>query len=633
MSSAPPILGLKDARLAFGDKRLFEGLSLFLGLGDHVSLIGNNGTGKSTLMKCLMGALELDGGERFVRPGTVIAWVPQDAAVGEGERLRDFVMRPDGIVAPGVTAAVEPLPAHRAEAAIEALGLDPERTGKGLSGGENRRAALARALARDPDVLLLDEPTNHLDLGAIEWLEGVLGRFRGALLVISHDRAFLNAISTATVWLQRRRLLRMDRPFAEFEDWSDEILTLEIKAQEKLARAIDRETQWLHRGVTARRRRNQGRLARLQQMREARRQRDAIGAKVSLAAGEGPPASQLVCDVHRVSKSFAAADGAHVEIVRDFSTRIVRGDRVGIIGPNGAGKTTLLRLLLGEIAPDAGRVKMGGRTEVAYFDQSRRDIDPRLTPWQFLCPQGGDQVSVRGHRRHVVGYLKEFLFDEDDARSQIAALSGGQRNRLVLAKVLAQSSNLLVLDEPTNDLDMDTLDKLQDALDAYDGTLLIVSHDRDFLDRLTTSLIVMEGGGDVREYVGGYADYLRQRKPRADRTGAGARAGAHTGAGAGQASAARKSPGAETAPKPAGPPAKLSYKDARALELLPGEIAALEAEIAKLATRLADADFYRRDAEGFQKAAARLDAAKAELAEKEDRWLALEEMRERLAQR
>ncbi len=617
MSVAPPILGIKDARLAFGDKRLFDGLSIFLSQGDHISLIGANGTGKSTLMKCLMGALELDAGERTVRPGTVIAWVPQDAVVAEDETLLEFVRRPGGIVAPGVTAAEEPLAAHRAEAALASLGLDPSRPGAGLSGGETRRAALARAFARDPDVLLLDEPTNHLDLAAIEWLEGVLKRFRGAMLVISHDRAFLNAISTSTVWLQRRRLLRMDRPFAEFEEWSDEILSQEIKAQQKLAKVIDRETEWLHRGVTARRRRNQGRLQRLNEMRASRRQRDVIGAKVSFGAGEGPPASQLVCDVHRIYKRFVGHDGEPVEIVHDFSTRILRGDRIGILGPNGTGKTTLLRMLLGEVQPDKGRIKVGQRTEVAYFDQGRRDIDPKLTPWQFLCPQGGDQINVRGTKRHVVGYLKDFLFDEDDARSLIATLSGGQRNRLVLARVLAQPSNLLVLDEPTNDLDMDTLDKLQDALAAYDGTLLVVSHDRDFLDKLTTSLIVLEGGGDVQEYVGGYADYLRQRQPRGPASGP-------------------KKPMPADKPSPASeksalPPVKLSYKDARALDLLPGEIAALEKEIADLTGRLADAAFYRRDPEGFQKAAARLDAAKEELADKEDRWLELEALRESLA--
>jgi ATP-binding cassette subfamily F protein uup len=520
-------------------------------------------------------------------------------------------MRPAGIVAPGVRAAEELLPHHRAEEALAALGLDPLRKGVNMSGGENRRAAIARALARDPDVLLLDEPTNHLDLAAIQWLEGVLGRFRGAMVVISHDRAFLNNISTATVWLQRRRLLRMDRPFAEFEEWSEEILTLEMKEQHKLARTIDRETQWLHRGVTARRKRNMGRLRNLEALREARRQRDIIGAKVNLSSGEGPPASQLVCELRNVQKHFTAPDGTRVEIVRDFSTRVVRGDRVGIIGPNGAGKTTLLRMLLGEMPPDGGRIKMGSRTEVAYFDQSRRDIDPKLTPWQYLCPQGGDQINVRGHMRHVVGYLKDYLFDEDDARSLIATLSGGQRNRLMLAKVLAQPSNLLVLDEPTNDLDMDTLDKLQDALEAYDGTLLVVSHDRDFLDKLTTSLIVLEGGGDVQEVVGGYSDYLRQRTTREER----------------QESRAPKKAAPE---RPRTAPTKLSYKDARALDLLPGEIAALESEIVELSDRLGDADLFARDPAAFNAAAARLDTARAELAAKEERWLELEQRREEI---
>ncbi len=612
--AAPPVLGIREARLAFGDKPLFDELSLFLAPGDHVTLIGANGTGKTTLMKCLMGALELDGGERIVRPGTLIALVPQDVEMTAGETLAEFVARPDGIVAPGVAVATERLPDHRVAAALAQLGLDPDRRGGTLSGGELRRAALVRALAREPDVLLLDEPTNHLDLAAIEWLEGVLASFRGAILVISHDRAFLGRVAQATVWLQRRRLLRMDRPFAEFEEWSQEILELEMKAQQKLSRAIDRETEWLHRGVTARRKRNQGRLRALFDMRAARRERDITGAKVSMGAGEGPPASQLVCDVVRISKHFEKDDGTRLEILRDFSTRILRGDRVGLLGPNGAGKTTLLRMLLGEIPPDQGRIKMGRRTEVAYFDQSRREIDVRLTPWQFLCPEGGDQVDVRGVKRHVVGYLKDFLFDQDDARSLIATLSGGQRNRLMLAKVLAQPSNLLVLDEPTNDLDMETLDKLQEALAAYDGTLLVVSHDRDFLDQLTTSLIVLEGDGEAREYVGGYRDYLRQRGPRI--------------AAADKAQASRKTNSAPARPKPAS--RKLSYKDARMLELLPGEIAALEAEVEKLDATLADADLFTRDPQAFQQAAARLEAAKAELAAKEDRWLELEAARERL---
>ncbi|MFT5538916.1 MAG: ATP-binding cassette subfamily F protein uup [Alphaproteobacteria bacterium] len=615
MASAPPILGIKDAHLAFADKLLFDGLSLFLTPGDHVTLIGANGTGKTTLMRCLMGALELDAGERTVRPGSVIALVPQDVAVGAGETLAHYVASPDGIIAPGVPEAMQPLPDHKVDEALAMLGLDPARTGATLSGGENRRAALARALARDADVLLLDEPTNHLDLAAIEWLEGVLKKFRGALMVISHDRTFLNNIATSTVWLQRRSLLRMDRPFAEFEEWSDEILALEIKHQQKLAKSIDRETQWLHRGVTARRKRNQGRLRNLNEMREARRQRDVLGAKVNLSAGEGPPASQLVCDVIDVSKSFTSPDGQPLVLLKDFSTRILRGDRIGIIGPNGAGKTTLLRMLLGEETADTGRIKMGKRTEVAYFDQSRRDIDPKLTPWEFLCPQGGDQIDVRGNSRHVIGYLKEFLFDENDARAKIATLSGGQRNRLVLAKVLAQSSNLLVLDEPTNDLDMDTLDKLQDALAAYDGTLLVVSHDRDFLDQLTTSLIVLEGGGDVQEYVGGYRDYLRQRGSRPEKHGA--------------ARAAKKSANIS---RDKAAPAKLTFKDQHNLGLLPGEIAALETEIAALGQTLADPGLFAHDPDAFNKAAARLDAAKAELAGKEDRWLALEALRDEIEQ-
>ncbi|MDX1486425.1 MAG: ABC-F family ATP-binding cassette domain-containing protein [Alphaproteobacteria bacterium] len=618
MSSAAPILALRNARLAFGDKLLFEDLSLFLGRGQRVALVGANGTGKSTLLKCLAGVIDIDEGERFVQPGTTIAWVPQDLAVPDGESLRDFVSRPDE-VRDGLRAEKRPLSAHKAEEALERVGLDPTMVGGDLSGGETRRAALARAMAREPDVLLLDEPTNHLDLAAIEHLEATLKAFPGAVLVISHDRTFLDAVSTATLWLQRRSLLLMNGPFSRFEAWSEEIIDQEIKSAERLKKRISRETRWLHRGVTARRKRNQGRLRKLEELREARRQRQVGRSTVSLVAAEGPPASQMVADLHRVSKSFAAPDGEEIAIVRDFTTRIMRGDRVGLLGPNGAGKTTMLRLLLGELAPDSGRIRLGRRTEIAYFDQARRDIDTAETPWRFLCPQGGDQVNVRGHLRHVVGYLKEYMFDEDDAKSAIGTLSGGQRNRLMLARVLAQPSNVLVLDEPTNDLDMDTLDRLMETLDAYDGTLILVSHDRDFVDKLVTSLIVMEGDGMVEEYIGGYGDYLRQRADRRPSKAAGE--GAAKAGDAGAASDRRR----ESAPR------KLSYKDQRELDALPERMGALEAEIAELTSRLADPDLFAKDSEVFGRTAARLEAAKGELEDAEGRWLELEARREALA--
>ena len=614
MSSAPPILSLRDARLAFGDKRLFEGLSVFLGRGDKVALVGANATGKSTLLQCLAGVVELDAGERFVQPGTTIAQVPQEMEVPDGMGVMEFVARPDGI-RDGVRAVKEELAHHRTEEALVRLGLDPGLKGGALSGGETRRAVLARALARDPDVLLLDEPTNHLDLAAIEELERVLKSFAGAVLVISHDRAFLDNVSGATLWLQRRSLLAMAGPFSGFEAWSQDILDQEIKSARRLNKKIARETRWLHRGVTARRKRNQGRLRKLAEMRELRRQRQVGRSTVSMNAAEGPPPSRLVADVVGIAKSFTREDGEVVNIVDDFSTRIMRGDRVGLLGPNGAGKTTLLRLLLGEIAPDRGRIKLGPRTETAYFDQARRDIDPALTPWRLLCPQGGDQVNVRGHLRHVVGYLKGFLFDQDDANSAIGILSGGQRNRLMLAKVLAQPSNVLVLDEPTNDLDMDTLDHLFETLDGYDGTLIMVSHDRDFVDKLVTSLIVLEGNGSVREYIGGYEDYLRQR------------AGSD-----GPAPRTRKpADGEKPEGKRNGAPGKLSYKDQRDLETLPPLMRELGAEMETLNGRLGDPAFFTRDAEGFAAAATRLEAAKAELEDAEARWLELEERREKLA--
>ena len=614
MSSAPPILSLRDARLAFGDMLLFEGLSVFLGRGDKVALVGANGTGKTTLFNCLAGAIELDLGERFVQPGTTIALVPQEVEVPDGMGLIEFVSRPDDI-RDGVRATRKDIAPHKAEEALIRFGLDPGLKGGSLSGGETRRAALARALARDTDVLLLDEPTNHLDIEAIEELERIVKGFPGAVLVISHDRTFLNNVSTSTLWLQRRALLTMTGPFSGFEEWSEEILNQEIKSAQRLNKKIARETHWLHRGVTARRKRNQGRLRRLAQMRQARRQRQVGRSTVSMGAGEGPPASQLVADMVDVSVAFQRENGEEVRIVDDFSTRIMRGDRLGLLGPNGSGKTTMLRLLLGEIPPDKGRVKLGRRTEIAYFDQARREIDKTLTPWRFLCPQGGDQINVRGHMRHVVGYLKEFLFDEDDAKSAIGILSGGQRNRLILAKVLAQPSNLLVLDEPTNDLDMDTLDRLFEALDAYDGTLIVVSHDRDFVDKLVTSLIVLEGDGNVAEYIGGYRDYLRQRKPRPKTVRARDK----------QAADGEKPERNRRAAR-----GKLSYNDQRRLEALPSLMEALEAEIESLNGRLGDPAFFAKDAEGFTQAAARLDAATAELGQAEARWLELDERRDAL---
>ncbi|TDI66484.1 MAG: ABC transporter ATP-binding protein [Alphaproteobacteria bacterium] len=618
MSSALPILALRDARLAFGDKLLFEGLTLFLGRGDRIALVGANGTGKSTLLKCLGGVIDLDSGVRFVRPGTTIAWVPQEIEVPEGQSVNEFVSRADQ-ARDGLKAEKAALAPHRVEAALARVGLDPTLQGGNLSGGEHRRAALARALGRDPDVLLLDEPTNHLDLAAIEWLELVLRGFSGAVLVISHDRVFLDNVSTSTLWLQRRALLAMNGRFSGFEEWSEGILNQEMKTAERLNKRIARETRWLHRGVTARRKRNQGRLRKLEEMREARRQRSLGRSTVSMTAAEGPPASQMVADLRRVSKSFTGADGTEIVLIRDFTTRIMRGDRVGLLGANGSGKTTLLRLILGELVPDQGHVRLGRRTEIAYFDQGRRDIDLAATPWQFLCPQGGDQINVRGHLRHVVGYLKEFLFDEDDVKSAIGTLSGGQRNRLMLAKVLAQPSNLLVLDEPTNDLDMDTLDKLLETLDAYDGTLIVVSHDRDFVDKLVTSLIVLEGGGVVEEYIGGYGDYLRQRRPGGVARGASNPAKKKAGPGA------RQARGRQAAPR------KLGYHDQRELDGLPDRMAALEGEIAGLKARLAAADFFTLDAEGFGRSAARLEAAKEQLDAAEQRWLELETLAESLA--
>lgn len=600
---APPIVSLRSVNHAFGSKRVLDSASIALGRGDRVCLVGRNGSGKSTLMKLLAGTLEPDGGERFVQPGVRVAWLQQEPTVEPEETVADFAARPQHGYAPAP---------HQIAAWFDRLQVDATRRMDSLSGGEMRRAALARVFAAEPDLLLLDEPTNHLDLPGIEWLEQELGRFPGALLVVSHDRTFLSNVTRRVCWLDRGRLRETERSFSQFDDWMEEILAEEEKQQARLNTKIAQETRWLHRGVTARRRRNQGRLARLQDMRAERASILGRPTRANLVVREGEVRSRTVIEAARISKSYPSTEGGVRTLVEDFSTRILRGDRIGILGPNGAGKSTLLRMLIGEIPPDTGSVKIADPLACAYFDQHRSRLDPEASLWDTLCPGGGDTVFVQGGSRHVVGYLKDFLFDADQVRSPVSTLSGGERNRLLLALILAQPSDLLVLDEPTNDLDMDTLDLLEEMLGDYGGTLLVVSHDRDFLDRLVTSVIAVEGDGRVREYAGGYTDYRRQRDPDPVR--------------------------AERAPQRERPvrrearsaPTRLSYKEQRELDLLPDRIAGLEAEILKLETAMADPDLYRRDPELFGKATERLAAAQEQLTAAEEQWLLLEEKREAL---
>ncbi|MBY0280669.1 MAG: ATP-binding cassette domain-containing protein [Alphaproteobacteria bacterium] len=583
-----PILSLRDASLGFGGKPLFEGISLSLCLGDKVCLVGRNGSGKSTLLKCLSGIFEVDKGERFAQPGTIIKYLAQDVVLPSGKTVIEFVMEP------GVESFM-------AESILGKLGVPGNRLMDSLSGGERRRVALAQVLAINSDVLILDEPTNHLDLRAIEWLEDYLGQYRGALIVISHDRTFLENVSTSTWWLDRGRMHEHGKGFKDYDIWSEQILDDEERQLERLNSRLRLENEWLHRGVTARRKRNQGRLRRLHALRGDKKERLSNQAgKVKLETVEGSYGSKMVCEVDKVSKGF----GDRI-IIKSFTTRIIKGERIGIIGPNGAGKTTLLKLLVGKLQPDSGMVKMGANIQLIYFDQMRETLRPTDTLWQTLCPEGGDQVMVQGKPRHVASYLKDFLFNEKQIRGQVSILSGGEKNRLVLAKSLAQIGNLLVLDEPTNDLDMDTLDLLIDLLSDYEGTLLLVSHDRDFLDKLTTSIIAVEGNGVVNEYVGGYADYLRQRPV-----------------------AVEEAPKKQTvvSAKPTIVKTRLSYNQKRELEQLLAVMEKLSQEINILETKLADPTFYEKHPQDFLKFTNDLASKRQQLDEAEQRWLELEEL-------
>ena len=601
MSPRAPILALKDVKLADGPRMLFDGADLALEPRVRACLVGANGAGKSTLLRILAGETEPDGGERFAAPSARIITVAQEPRIA-GASLLDYAC----------AGGAQP---HEAASALEAFGLSPGKGTDGLSGGEIRRTALARAFAEHPDVLLLDEPTNHLDIFAIETLEQMLADSSAAALIVSHDRAFLERVTQRSFWLENRRLYRLDKGFAAFDDWAAAIANQAAEEARRLDKSLEREQRWMERGVTARRARNEGRRRKLLALREQKAER-LRGAKGSLSVGveSGALSGQRVIEARAISKAWPAPGGGERVLLKDFSTRILRGDRVAVVGPNGAGKTTLLKLLLGEIPPDSGTVILGSNLQVAYVDQARASLSGDETLWQALAPAGGDQIMVHGRPRHVAAYAKDFLFRDSQLRQPVASLSGGERNRLLLARALASPANLLVLDEPTNDLDMDTLDLLEELLADYDGTLILVSHDRDFIDRLATSTIALDGRGGVVETPGGWSDFQSQNpdflshpKP-----------------------AAAKAAVAPARPAPATKAVKLSFKDARRLEELESLIPRLGERIRMLETDLDDSSLFTRDRARFDRIMADLEATRAQLSVSEEAWLALEEKKEAL---
>jgi ATP-binding cassette subfamily F protein uup len=597
-------LSYEDLGLVQGEGWLFRHLDVHIRPRDRLALIGRNGAGKTTLLKCLAALIETDEGRRTIVPGARVVLLEQDPPMS-GETLEDWVL--SGADAPA---------AHEAAAIADQIGLDLSRPIATASGGERRRAAITRALAQDPDVLFLDEPTNHLDLGGIEWLEDWLNRFTGAFIVISHDRTFLKRLTKSCLWLDRGHLRRAEIGFGGFEAWTERAYEEEARAADKLDAKLAIELRWLERGVTARRRRNQGRLAKLQDMR-AQRAAMIGGPGVSkLAVSKDDVRSKAVIDADRVSKSYG--DRA---IIRDFSLRIQRGDRIGIVGPNGAGKTTLLKLLTGELAPDTGTVDRAKTLSGIVIDQQRKLMEPAKRVRDVLA-EGGDWIDVRGTKKHIKGYLKEFLFSPELTEAPVGSLSGGERSRLLLAREFAREANLLVLDEPTNDLDLETLDLLQEVIADYEGTVLIVSHDRDFLDRTVTVTLGLDGSGKVDIVAGGYEDWARRKSPPPAR-GRGPGGGPDRG---------NSSP---DTPTPQSPPAsgrggKLSYKDQRDLDRLPGEIERLEAEIAAVEDVLSDAGLYTRDPERFAELTAMAAKLRTEKHSAEERWLEVAEMAEQL---
>ena len=591
-----PLLTLSGVSISFGGPALVTHADVSIHAGERICLVGRNGAGKSSMMRVLAGLVEPDEGTRIVPPGTRITYLSQTPSLREWPTALDAVRS-------GLAKDQSELE-YLAESYLRELDVPLDRATDTMSGGEERKVALAQTLISDPHVLLLDEPTNHLDLPSIEWLEKVLGRLGCAVVLISHDRALLERSTRRTWWVERGRLRNLSSGFRDFERWRDEVYHEEDLKQNRMDKLLEQETQWLREGISARRTRNQGRLRRLVQLRQDRSSVRRRVGKASINLEEGERSGRVVIHAQKISKAY----GDQV-IFCPLDVKIMRGDRVGIVGPNGAGKSTLIKALCGDLKPDQGEVELGSRLQTVYIDQ-QRDLDPEATLTEVLCVPGSDRVMVHGYPKHVAGYLQEFLFEGRDARRRVKTLSGGERARLILAQQLAQPANLLILDEPTNDLDLETLELLQDLLGDYEGTVIMVSHDRDFLDRVVTSILAFEGEGQVTEYAGGYSDMLTQRAASVPRE---------------QTTSERPAERRQQRVKK-----KLSYQENKALESAQTSMEKISAEIDNLERELEDPSLFERDADRFQSVISSLDTKRAELEVAEEEWLRLEMLREEL---
>ena len=609
---APPLLTIADAGINLGHRWLLRGADLALHAGDRLALVGRNGAGKSSLMKLLAGQSDMDEGTLWAAPNAKIAYLPQAPSIPSGMTLR-------AVVTDGVEDAHLDKVAHKADAILMRMELNPMQMSDGLSGGESRRVSLARAIYTQPDILLLDEPTNHMDLPTIEWMEEMLRQHKGALLMVSHDRAFLRNLGTGIIWLHGGKLRRRDGHFDEFESWSDGIIADEAMILRKLDRLIAAETKWSREGISARRKRNQGRLRDLDRLRNERDKAGGIAQRgMRMETGPADGGGQLVLEAIDISASVPDHEAERF-LLRHFNLLIRRGDRIGIVGPNGIGKSTLVRLLLGLTSVEFGRIREGFGLNPAYFDQRREALDRDASPWTILSAGGSDMIEVAGQSKHVTNYLRDFMFDDAQMTQRVSTLSGGEQNRLLLAKLFAQTHNFLVLDEPTNDLDLETLELLQEVIADYDGTVLIVSHDRDFLDRTVTAILAFEGDGKIVVHAGGYSDYLARKQATIARRTRSAR----------DSKSAKKS--AADKPKP-NRAKRLSFKDQHILDSLPTLIADLEKQIATIETALSTPNMFDTDPAKFNTLANQLAALRAEKAKKEDDWLIAAEKAEAIAE-